>query len=264
MSRAPPVQLGDGLNIRSEIQPPQRDRERVLQQELRFLRRTKVRKNRFHNPFQRLQSTDDRPEIFRIRTWIRLRKFQTGTSCHFIFRKEEADEALSTSEEETPGEEVLEVFEIQIQEVSTLGVTVHQEEPNLKMHVRKGAGKSMRACTNADNPAKLRLIQGILTSSGTRITRTSLVLQKETVLPTRGVLRCISIHQIRLLFNHRTMVLSWTLLSAFILHQGLAEVVLFPIVGLSFPNPGQTFLRCREPEVLVLKDQLLGLRLDSS
>ena len=264
MSRAPPVQLGDGLNIRSEIQPPQRDRERVLQQELRFLRRTKVQKNRFHNPFQRLQSTDDRPEIFRIRTWIRLRKFQTGTSCHFITRNTEADEALSIAGEETLGEEVLEVFEIQIQEVPTLEVMVHQEEHNLKMYVRKGAGKSTRACTNADNPAKFRLIPGILTSSGTRITRTSLVLQKEIVLPTRGVLRCISIHQIRLLFNHRTMVLRWTLLSAFILHQGLAEVVLFPIVGLSFPNPGQTFLRRREPEVLVLKDQPLGLRLDSS
>ena len=264
MSRAPPVQLGDGLNIRSEIQPPQRDRERVLRQELRFLRRTKEQKNRFHNPCQRLQSMDDLPEIFRIRTWIRLRKFRTGTSCHFITRNTEAVEALSIAGEETPGEEVLEVFEIQIQEVSTLGVTVHQEDSNLRTYVRKGEGKSIRACTNADNPAKFRLIQGILTSSGTRITRTSLVLQKEIVLPTRGVLRCISIHQIRLLFNHQTMVLRWTLLSAFILHQGLAEVVLFPIVGLSFPNPGQTFLRRREPEVLVLKDQPLGLRLDSS
>ena len=264
MSRAPPVQLGDGLNIRSEIQPPQRDRERVLRQELRFLRRTKVQKNRFHNPCQRLQSTDDHPEISRTKMWIRLRKFRTGTSCHFITRNTEAVEALSIAGEETPGEEVLEVFEIQIQEVSTLGVTVHQEDSNLRTYVRKGEGKSIRACTNADNPAKFRLIQGILTSSGTRITRTSLVLQKETVLPTRGVLRCISIHPIRLLFNHRTMVLSWTLLSAFILHQGLAEVVLFPIVDHSFPNPGQTFLRCREPEVLVLKDQPLGLRLDSS
>jgi hypothetical protein len=181
--------------------------------------------------------------------WIRHRKFQIGTSCHSITRNTEAVEALSIAGEETPGEEVLEVFEIQIQEVPTLEVMVHQEEHNLKMYVRKGAGKSMRACTNADNPAKFRLIQGILTSSGTRITRTSLVLQKEIVLPTRGVLRCISIHQIRLLFNHRTMVLRWTLLSAFILHQGLAEVALFPIVGLSCPNPGQTSLRCREPEV---------------
>jgi hypothetical protein len=249
MSRAPPVQLGDGLNIRSEIQPPQRDRERVLRQVFKFLRQTREPKNKFHNPCQRLQSMDVRPEISRVKMWIRLRRFQTGTSCHFITRNTEADEALSIPGEETPGEEVLEVLEIQIQEVSTLGVTVHQEDPSLKMYVRKGEGKSVRACTNADNPAKSRSIQGILTSSGIRTTRTSLVLQKETVLPTRGVLRCISIRQIRLLFNHRTMVLRWTLLSAFILHQGLAEVVLFPIVGLSFPNPGQTFLRCREPEV---------------
>ena len=97
----------------------------MLRQELKFLRRTKVQRNRFHNPCQHLQSTDDRPEISRIRTWIRLRKCQIGTSCRFTSRKEEADEALSTSEEETPGEEVLEVLEIQIQEVSTLGVTVH-------------------------------------------------------------------------------------------------------------------------------------------